>query len=65
MEEPVENRFMITSPVFWYTGMLLLMLGVHSGKPRLFFSAKPTSDQILCAIDKFKVREQPEVLMTH
>lgn len=55
MEEPIENKFMVTSPVFWYTGILLLMLSVHFGKPRLFFSAKPTVEQILGSIDKFKV----------
>ncbi|XP_022178856.1 luciferin 4-monooxygenase-like isoform X2 [Myzus persicae] len=60
MEEPIEKRFMITSPVFWYTGILLMMLGIHFGKPRLFFSAKSTAEQILCSIDKFK----PTFLMT-
>ncbi|KAL4090316.1 hypothetical protein QTP88_025177 [Uroleucon formosanum] len=60
MEEPIENRFMITSPVFWYTGMLLMMLGIHFGKPRLFFSAKSTAEQVLCSIDKFK----PTFLLT-
>lgn len=55
MEEPDENRFMMTSPVFWYTGALLMLLGVHYGKPRLFFSAKPTIEGVLCSLDKFKV----------
>jgi len=55
MDEPIENRFMITSPVFWYTGMLLMMLGIHFGKPRLFFSSKSTTEQVLCSIDQFKV----------
>ncbi|XP_027845831.2 uncharacterized protein LOC114126147 [Aphis gossypii] len=60
MEEPIENKFMMTSPIFWYTGMLLMMLSVHFGKPRLFFSTNPTTEQILCSIDKFK----PTFLMT-
>lgn len=55
MEEPVENRFMMTSPVFWYTGVLLMLLGVYFGKPRLFYSTKPTAEQILSSIDRFKV----------
>jgi 4-coumarate--CoA ligase len=55
MEEPFENKFMITSPIFWYTGNLLMMLGIHFGKPRLFFSTKPTTEQILGSIEKFKV----------
>ncbi|XP_060852797.1 uncharacterized protein LOC132930768 isoform X2 [Rhopalosiphum padi] len=54
MEEPIENKFMITSPIFWYSGILLMMLGIHFGKPRLFFSTKPTSEQILSSIHKFK-----------
>ncbi|VVC39226.1 Hypothetical protein CINCED_3A002754 [Cinara cedri] len=54
LEEPVENRFMITSPIFWYTGFLLLMLSIHFGKPRLFFSSRPSAEQILCSIEKFK-----------
>jgi len=58
MEEPFENKFMMTLPVFWYTGMLLMMLGVHFGKPRLFFSTNPTTEQILCSIDKFKVNNK-------
>ncbi|XP_015376110.1 PREDICTED: luciferin 4-monooxygenase-like [Diuraphis noxia] len=60
MDEPIENRFMITSPVFWYTGMLLMMLGIHFGKPRLFFSSKSTAEQVLCSINKYK----PTFLMT-
>jgi len=56
MEEPDENRFMTTSPAFWYTGMLLLLLGVHYGKPRLFFSARPTAQRILSSIHQYKVR---------
>lgn len=55
MKEPIENKFMTTSPQFWYTGVLFLILGVHFGKPKLFFSTKPTAEQILCSIDQFKV----------
>ncbi|XP_060846886.1 uncharacterized protein LOC132926542 [Rhopalosiphum padi] len=60
MEEPIENKFMITSPIFWYTGILLMMLGIHFGKPRLFFSTKSTTEQILGSIEKFK----PTFMMT-
>ncbi|VVC39223.1 Hypothetical protein CINCED_3A008360 [Cinara cedri] len=56
----ISFKFMITSPVFWYTGLLLFMLGIHYGKPRLFFSSKPTVEQILCSIHKLK----PTFLMT-
>lgn len=63
MEEPVENRFMMTSPVFWYTGALLLLLAIHYGKPRLFFSAKPTTEGVLSSIDKFKVRISDIIIM--
>ncbi|CAI6361279.1 unnamed protein product [Macrosiphum euphorbiae] len=60
MEESTENRFINTSPIFWYSGMVSLTLGIHFGKPRLFFSAKSTAEQVLCSIDKFK----PTFLMT-
>lgn len=55
MDGPVGDRFMTTSPIFWYTGVVLLMLAVHYGKPRLFFSAKPTAEQILASVQRFRV----------
>lgn len=55
MDEPVENKFMTTSPIYWYTGFVLLMISIHFGKPRLFFSTMPTTEQILSSIEKFKV----------
>ncbi|XP_060848509.1 uncharacterized protein LOC132927969 [Rhopalosiphum padi] len=51
-EEPIENKFRTASPIFWYTGIELMMIGIHSGKPRLLFSTKPTTEQILDSIDK-------------
>lgn len=55
MDDSIENRFMTTSPIFWYTGLVSLLLGIHYGKPRLFFSTKPTAEQILSAVHKTKV----------
>lgn len=54
-EEPIENKFRTASPIFWYTGIVLMMLGIHSGKPRLLFTTKPTTEQILDSIDKCQV----------
>jgi hypothetical protein len=58
MEEPIENKFMTTSPIFWYGGILFMMIGIHFGKPRLFFSTKLTTEQILSSVDKFKVNSK-------
>lgn len=55
MDDSIENRFMTTAPIFWYSGVIFLLLGIHFGKPRLFFSIKPTTEQILSAIHNTKV----------
>lgn len=55
MDESNENKFMTTSPIFWFTGIALLLLGIHFGKPRLFFSTKPTTELLLSAIHNYKV----------
>lgn len=55
MDDSLENRFMTTSPIFWYSGVVFLLLGIHFGKPRLFFSTNPTAEQILSAVHNTKV----------
>lgn len=55
MEEPLENRFILTSSLVSGKGFAFFMLGIHFGNPRLFFSSNPTGKQILCSIHKYKV----------
>lgn len=55
MEEPIENRFMTTYPIFMNSGIIPLTIGIYYGKPRLFFSANPTPEQMLYSINKYKV----------
>lgn len=57
LEEPVENKLMITNGVSSSSGLKLLFLGIKIGRPRLFFSSDPTTEQILYSIDKYKVSE--------